>query len=43
MTQDIGTIQRVKDFPRLAEWFTLLVTNKITILGIVSDIEKIGF
>jgi arginyl-tRNA synthetase len=43
MTQDIGTIQRVKDFPRLAEWFTLLVTNKITILGIVSDIEKLGF
>jgi hypothetical protein len=43
VTQDIGTaIQRVKDFPRLAEWFTLLVTNKITILSIVSDIEKLG-
>jgi arginyl-tRNA synthetase len=27
----------------LAEWFTLLVTNKITILSVVSDIEKLGF
>jgi hypothetical protein len=43
MTQDIGTaIQRVKDFPRLAEWFTLLVTNKITILRYCFDIEKLG-
>jgi arginyl-tRNA synthetase len=41
MTQDIGTaIQRVKIIQRSAEWCTLLVTNKITILKIVSDIEK---
>jgi arginyl-tRNA synthetase len=44
MTQDIGTaIQRVKDFPRLAEWFTLLVTNKITILRYCFWYWKISF
>jgi arginyl-tRNA synthetase len=47
MTQDIGTaIQRVKDFPRLAEWFTVgneqdyhfkvlfLILKKLVLIGL---------